>query len=51
MHDLFGVWFEGNPGMGMRFLIAPDTPENPLRKDFRLEEEVYTEKPEVTVDE
>ena len=42
MHDLFGVWFEGNPGMGMRFLIAPDTPENPLRKDFRLEEEVYT---------
>lgn len=41
MHDLFGVTFEGNPWMGRRFLLAPDAPENPLRKDFFLEEEVY----------
>ena len=41
LHDLFGVWFEGNPWMGKPFLLAPDTPKNPLRKDFRLQEEVY----------
>jgi len=41
MHDLFGVIFEGNPWMGRRFLLAPDSPENPLRKDFVIEEEVY----------
>jgi len=41
MHDLFGVIFEGNPWMGKRFLLAPDSPENPLRKDFVIEEEVY----------
>ncbi|WP_456369026.1 NADH-quinone oxidoreductase subunit NuoB [Geoglobus sp.] len=41
LHDLFGVWFDGNPWMGRNFLLAPDTPKNPLRKDFRLEQEVY----------
>ncbi len=41
MYDFFGVIFEGNPWMGRKFLLAPDTPEFPLRKDFKLEEEVY----------
>jgi NADH-quinone oxidoreductase subunit B len=41
MHEFFGVTFEGNPWMGRKFLLAPDTPEYPLRKDFKLEEEVY----------
>ncbi len=41
MHDFFGVVFEGNPWMGRKFLLAPDTPEYPLRKDFELEKEVY----------
>ena len=41
LHDLFGVWFEGNPWMGRNFLLAPDTPKYPLRKDFKLEEDVY----------
>ncbi|ADC65853.1 NADH-quinone oxidoreductase, B subunit [Ferroglobus placidus DSM 10642] len=41
LHELFGVWFEGNPWMGRKFLLAPDTPETPLRKDFKLQEEVY----------
>lgn len=40
MQDLFGVVFRGNPWKG-KFLLAPDTPENPLRKDFKLQEEVY----------
>ncbi|MEM4472045.1 MAG: NADH-quinone oxidoreductase subunit NuoB [Archaeoglobaceae archaeon] len=40
MQDLFGVEFIGNPWKG-KFLLAPDTPEFPLRKDFKLEEEVY----------
>ncbi|MCD6493123.1 MAG: NADH-quinone oxidoreductase subunit C, partial [Archaeoglobaceae archaeon] len=41
MQDLFGVIFEGNPWGSRRFLIDPSTPEYPLRKDFKLEEEVY----------
>ncbi len=41
LHDLFGVWFDGNPGMGRNFLIAPDTPKNPLRKDFKIPQDVY----------
>ncbi|MET1124887.1 MAG: NADH-quinone oxidoreductase subunit NuoB [Archaeoglobaceae archaeon] len=41
MHDFFGVVFEGNAWMGRKFLLAPDAPEYPLRKDFELEEEVY----------
>lgn len=41
MQDLFGVIFEGNPWGNRRFLIDPSTPEYPLRKDFKLEEEVY----------
>lgn len=41
MHEFFGVVFEGNSWMGRKFLLAPDTPEYPLRKDFELEEEVY----------
>ncbi|MEM1578312.1 MAG: NADH-quinone oxidoreductase subunit NuoB [Archaeoglobaceae archaeon] len=40
MQDLFGVEFVGNPWKG-KFLLAPDAPESPLRKDFKLEEEVY----------
>ena len=42
MYDFFGVIFEGNLWMGRKFLLAPDAPEFPLRKDFKLEEEVYT---------
>ncbi len=41
MHDLFGVIFEGNEWMGRRFLLAPDAPEYPLRKDFKIEDETY----------
>ncbi len=41
MHELFGVWFEGNPWMGRNFLLDPDTPKYPLRKDFKLEEDRY----------
>ncbi|MEM0302824.1 MAG: NADH-quinone oxidoreductase subunit NuoB [Archaeoglobaceae archaeon] len=40
MHDFFGVEFKGNPWKG-KFLLAPDTPEFPLRKDFKLQEEIY----------
>jgi NADH-quinone oxidoreductase subunit B len=43
MYDLFGVWFEGNQAMGERFLLAPDTPDFPLRKDRKLREETYAE--------
>jgi len=43
MYDLFGIWFDGNPAMGERFLLAPDTPEFPLRKDRKLREEQYYE--------
>ncbi len=41
MHELFGVWFEGNPWMGRNFLLDPDTPKYPLRKDFKLEEDKF----------
>lgn len=41
MHDFFGVRFEGNEGIDSKFLLAPDTPDFPLRKDFKLEEERY----------
>ncbi|MHC1635593.1 MAG: NADH-quinone oxidoreductase subunit NuoB, partial [Candidatus Methanospirareceae archaeon] len=43
LHDLFGVRFEGNKGMDskLRFILAPDAPKAPLRKDFKLEEERY----------
>ncbi len=41
MHELFGVWFEGNPWMGRNFLLDPDTPKYPLRKDFKLEEDRF----------
>lgn len=40
MQDLFGIVFKGNPWQG-KFLLAPDTPENPLRKEFKLQEDVY----------
>ncbi|AGK61716.1 NADH dehydrogenase subunit B /NADH dehydrogenase subunit C [Archaeoglobus sulfaticallidus PM70-1] len=43
MHEFFGVWFEGNPAMGERFLLAPDTPDYPLRKDRKVVEERYVE--------
>ncbi len=34
MYDFYGIWFEGNPGMGRNFLLDPDTPiKFPLRKD------------------
>ncbi|OYT34908.1 F420H(2):quinone oxidoreductase [Archaeoglobales archaeon ex4484_92] len=42
MHDFFGVIFDGNEWMGRKFILAPDTPEHPLRKDFELEKESYT---------
>ncbi|MCW3131123.1 MAG: NADH-quinone oxidoreductase subunit D [Candidatus Methanospirare jalkutatii] len=41
MHEFFGVWFEGNPWMGKKFFLAPDSPEYPLRKDFKLREARY----------
>jgi NADH-quinone oxidoreductase subunit B len=41
MYDFFGVWFEGNPAMGEKFLLAPDTPDFPLRKDRKLRDEIY----------
>ncbi len=41
MYDLFGVKFEGNEWGERRFLLAPDAPEFPLRKDYRIEEETY----------
>lgn len=41
MYDFFGIIFEGNEWMGRKFLLAPDAPEYPLRKDFKVEEEVY----------
>ncbi len=40
MQDFFGVNFVGNPWKG-KFILAPDTPEFPLRKDFKLEAESY----------
>nr|WP_232203820.1 NADH-quinone oxidoreductase subunit C [Caldivirga maquilingensis] len=37
LHDLFGVWFDGNPWMGNNFLLDPDTPvKYPLRKEYRI---------------
>ncbi len=41
MYELFGVYFEGNPWMGRNFLLSPDTPKFPLRKDFKLDEDTY----------
>jgi NADH:ubiquinone oxidoreductase subunit D/NADH:ubiquinone oxidoreductase subunit B-like Fe-S oxidoreductase/NADH:ubiquinone oxidoreductase subunit C len=41
MHEFFGVWFEGNAWMGRKFVLAPDTPELPLRKEFKIPEERY----------
>ena len=41
MHEFFGVWFEGNSWMGKKFLLAPDTPDLPLRKEFKIPEERY----------
>lgn len=43
-HEMFGIWFEGNPNMGKRFLLDPDCcidektgkPLYPLRKDFKV---------------
>lgn len=43
-HEMFGIWFEGNPHMGKRFLLDPDCcidektgkPLYPLRKDFKV---------------
>ena len=41
MHEFFGVWFDGNKGMGRKFVLAPDTPDLPLRKEFKIPEERY----------
>jgi NADH:ubiquinone oxidoreductase subunit D/NADH:ubiquinone oxidoreductase subunit B-like Fe-S oxidoreductase/NADH:ubiquinone oxidoreductase subunit C len=41
LHEFFGVWFDGNYWMGKKFLLAPDTPDLPLRKEFKLPEERY----------
>ncbi|MEM1598674.1 MAG: NADH-quinone oxidoreductase subunit C [Pyrobaculum sp.] len=43
-HEMFGIWFDGNPHMGKRFLLDPDCcidektgkPLYPLRKDFKV---------------
>lgn len=45
-HEMFGIWFEGNPNMGKRFLLDPDCcidektgkPLYPLRRDFKIPE-------------
>ena len=37
LHDLFGVWFDGNPWMGRNFILDPDTPvKYPLRKEYHI---------------
>lgn len=41
MHEFFGVVFKGNPWMGKNFLLDPDTPKYPLRKDFEIPRETY----------
>jgi len=42
-HEMFGVWFEGNPNMGRRFLLDPEFEHPaPLRKDFKLPEPTVT---------
>jgi NADH:ubiquinone oxidoreductase subunit D/NADH:ubiquinone oxidoreductase subunit B-like Fe-S oxidoreductase/NADH:ubiquinone oxidoreductase subunit C len=41
LHEFFGVWFEGNNWMGKKFLLAPDTPDLPLRKEYKVPEERY----------
>jgi NADH:ubiquinone oxidoreductase subunit D/NADH:ubiquinone oxidoreductase subunit B-like Fe-S oxidoreductase/NADH:ubiquinone oxidoreductase subunit C len=48
MHEFFGVRFDGNKGMGKKFLLAPDTPDLPLRKEFKLPEERYVFEKDVT---
>lgn len=45
-HEMFGIWFDGNPHMGKRFLLDPDCcidektgkPLYPLRRDFKVPE-------------
>lgn len=39
-HEMFGIWFEGNPNMGRKFLLDPEYFKNkyPLRKDFKTSE-------------
>jgi len=41
MHEFFGVLFDGNEWMGKKFILAPDTPDLPLRKEFKIPEERY----------
>jgi len=41
LHEFFGVLFDGNDWMGKKFLLAPDTPDLPLRKEFKIPEERY----------
>ena len=41
LHEFFGVWFDGNDWMGKKFLLAPDTPDYPLRKEFKIPEDRY----------
>ena len=41
IHDFFGVIFKGNPNMERNFLLAPDTPKYPLRKDFKIEQPTF----------
>lgn len=41
VHDLFGVYFEGNPNMNERLILPEDWPEDlppPLWKDVKTEE-------------
>ncbi len=42
MHEMFGIWFEGNAWMGRTFLLDPDLKgKHPLRKDFKIEAPAY----------
>ena len=41
LHEFFGVLFDGNKHMGKKFVLAPDTPDLPLRKEYKLPEDRY----------
>ena len=42
IHEMFGIWFEGNPNMGRTFFLDPDLPiKYPLRKDVQIPSPTY----------
>ena len=47
LHEFFGVLFDGNKHMGKKFVLAPDTPDLPLRKEYKLPEDRYVFEKEV----